>query len=46
MVTIGSGMWKSQRMVATEHNWIRRDILAKRALGFDDAYFHRVETLL
>jgi len=40
------GMWKSLRMVATEHNWIRRDILAKRALGFDDAYFHRVETLL
>ena len=25
----------------TERNWMRRDVLIKQALGFDDAYWHR-----
>jgi uncharacterized protein len=29
-----------------ESNWMRRDVLAKRALGLDDAYWHRAATLL
>ncbi len=29
-----------------ERNWLRRDVLAKRALGFDDAYWHRAATVL
>jgi predicted TIM-barrel fold metal-dependent hydrolase len=34
------------RLLAAEGNWMRRDVLAKRALGFDDAYWHRAATLL
>ena len=29
-----------------EKNWMRRDVLAKRALGFDQAYWNRAETIL
>ena len=29
-----------------ERNWLRRDVLAKQALGFDDAYWHRAATIL
>ncbi len=34
------------RLVITQRNWMRRDVLAKRALGFDDEFFHRAGTLL
>src|SRR4051794_2054580 len=29
-----------------ERNWMRRDVLAKRRLGFDDAYWHRAAKVL
>lgn len=29
-----------------EKNWMRRDVLIKRELGFDAAYWHRAETIL
>ncbi len=29
-----------------EPNWLRRDVLIKRRLGFDDAYWHRAATIL
>jgi uncharacterized protein len=34
------------KLLVTEGNWIRRDVLVKRAVGLDDAYFHRGATLL
>jgi uncharacterized protein len=39
------GLRKALRL-STEGNWMRRDVLAKRALGLDDAYFHRAGSLL
>ena len=30
----------------TDRNWMRRDVAAKKMLGFDDAYFHRAASLL
>lgn len=36
------GLWSSWR----EPNWIRRDILIKQRLGFDDAYWHRAAKVL
>jgi predicted TIM-barrel fold metal-dependent hydrolase len=41
-----AGPLKALRLLATEGNWMRRDVLAKRALGLDDAYWHRAATLL
>ncbi len=41
-----AGPLKALRLLATEGNWMRRDVLIKRALGFDDAYWHRAATLL
>ena len=29
-----------------EHNWMRRDVLIKKRLDFDDAYWHRAGTIL
>jgi len=40
------GPLRSLRLLATEANWMRRDILIKRALGLGDAYWHRAATLL
>lgn len=33
--------WRGARSLMAEHNQLRRDILIKRALGFDDAYYER-----
>ena len=41
-----AGVFTALRLLATEGNWVRRDVLAKRALGFDDDYFHRAGKLL
>jgi uncharacterized protein len=39
--------WKTAFLLfTTEGNWMRRDVLAKRAMGFDDEYFHRAATIL
>src|SRR5262245_13308761 len=40
------GRLKALRLLATEGNWMRRDVIIKRALGFDDEYWHRGATLL
>jgi uncharacterized protein len=40
------GPLSALRLLATEGNWLRRDVLIKRALGLDDAYWQRVATLL
>jgi uncharacterized protein len=40
------GLAKAMRLVATERNWLRRDVLIKQALGFDDAYWRRAATIL
>jgi len=40
------GVPEALRLLLTERNWMRRDVLAKRALGFDDQFFHRAGTLL
>ena len=34
------------RLTRLEPNWMRRDVLIKRALGLDEAYWHRAATLL
>jgi hypothetical protein len=39
------GLGKALRL-SREGNWIRRDVLAKQALGLDDDYFHRAGSLL
>lgn len=41
-----AGLLTALRLLATEGNWIRRDVLAKRALGLDDDYFHRAGSIL
>lgn len=40
------GWGKAARLFFRESNWIRRDILAKRALGFDESYWQRAAQLL
>jgi predicted TIM-barrel fold metal-dependent hydrolase len=40
------GVRTALRLLTTEGNWVRRDVLAKRALGLDDEYFNRAGTLL
>jgi hypothetical protein len=40
------GLRTALRLTWAEPNWMRRDVLIKRALGFDDAYWHRAATLL
>ena len=34
--------WRTLR----ERNWMRRDIMIKKELGFDDAYWHRAASIL
>jgi predicted TIM-barrel fold metal-dependent hydrolase len=36
----------TSRKLMQEKNWMRRDILIKKAWGLDDAYWHRAATLL
>ncbi|WP_439623235.1 amidohydrolase family protein [Gemmata sp.] len=40
------GVANAVRLFLTERNWMRRDVRTKRALGFDDAFFHRAGALL
>jgi predicted TIM-barrel fold metal-dependent hydrolase len=40
------GLMKGMRLVASERNWLRRDVQIKKALGFDDAYWRRAATVL
>ncbi|MFO0822324.1 MAG: amidohydrolase family protein [Gemmataceae bacterium] len=40
------GVVEATQLMLTQRNWLRRDVLAKRALGFDDEFFHRAGTLL
>ena len=40
------GLAKATHLLATESNWLRRDVLIKRALGFDADYWQRGATLL
>jgi predicted TIM-barrel fold metal-dependent hydrolase len=40
------GLGRALKLMTTEGNWMRRDVLAKRALGFEEAYWHRAATLL
>ena len=46
MATLRAGPLTALRLLATEGNWMRRDVLVKRAVGFDDAYFGRAATIL
>jgi predicted TIM-barrel fold metal-dependent hydrolase len=46
LATLRAGPLRALKLLTTEGNWIRRDVLVKRAVGFDDAYFHRAGTLL
>ena len=39
------GIRKSLRLWA-DPNWMRRDVITKKALGFDDDYFHRAARIL
>ena len=38
--------WRKALGLLREKNWMRRDVLAKRALGFDQAYWQRAGTIL
>jgi predicted TIM-barrel fold metal-dependent hydrolase len=40
------GLWTAWHAIRRERNWMRRDVLIKQALGFDDAYWHRLAGLL
>jgi predicted TIM-barrel fold metal-dependent hydrolase len=40
------GWRRALRLLFNEGNWMRRDVIAKQELGFDDAYWHRAATLL
>lgn len=44
--TLKAGPFRALKLLLTEGNWMRRDVLVKRSVGFDDAYFHRGATLL
>jgi predicted TIM-barrel fold metal-dependent hydrolase len=46
LATFRAGPLTALRLLATEGNWVRRDVLVKRAVGFDDDYFRRASTLL
>lgn len=41
-----AGWLRAARLLWSEENWMRRDVLTKQALGFDDAYWQRAATLL
>lgn len=38
--------WPQSFDLMTEGNWMRRDVLIKRQLGFDNAYWHRAANVL
>jgi predicted TIM-barrel fold metal-dependent hydrolase len=40
------GVTKSVKLIAAERNWLRRDVLVKQALGFDDDYWNRAAKIL
>lgn len=40
------GWLRAPRLLFGEKNWMRRDVLIKQHLGFDEAYWHRAATLL
>lgn len=40
------GWREALRLLRRERNWMRRDVLVKQKLGFEDAYWHRGATLL
>ena len=40
------GLRRAARLLFGEGNWMRRDVLVKRELGLDEAYWHRAATLL
>lgn len=44
--TFRAGLGTALRLLLTEGNWVRRDVLVKRAAGFDEAYFARAGTIL
>jgi len=44
--TFRAGLGTALKLLLTEGNWVRRDVLVKRACGFDDAYFDRAGTIL
>lgn len=44
--TFRAGVGTALKLLLTEGNWVRRDVLVKRACGFDDAYFARAGTIL
>jgi len=44
--TLKAGPLRAMKLLLTEGNWMRRDVLVKRAVGFDDAYFARAATIL
>ncbi len=41
-----AGVGTALRLLATEGNWVRRDVKIKRALGLDEEYFRRAGSLL
>ena len=40
------GWAEAWRLLRHEHNWMRRDVLIKQRLGFDEAYWRRAATIL
>ncbi|QDU23089.1 amidohydrolase family protein [Urbifossiella limnaea] len=46
LATFRAGVFTALKLLLTEGNWLRRDVLVKHACGFDDAYFARAGTLL
>ena len=44
--TLRCGLGTALKLLVREPNWMRRDVLAKRALGFDDDYFERAGRIL
>lgn len=40
------GLVRATRLLVGESNWMRRDVLIKQRLGFDEAYWHRAGQLL
>jgi uncharacterized protein len=40
------GWRQATRLMLTESNWMRRDLLIKQRLGFNEAYWHRAASVL
>jgi predicted TIM-barrel fold metal-dependent hydrolase len=38
--------WRTALRLMAERNWMRRDVMIKRLLGFDEAYWHRAAKIL